>query len=156
MDYQIHLYAPKTGKLTPAMIEWLRDHWGSADQPELFWPVKQIRPKALARLLLQLDSTLIPGLLEGGVVELRSPLEMLNLRLQIHDRGVLILFPYMGGMLVQLVLRVCYTYIRYLYEEGGFWSYDPQLNVISYADDYRSIDETAALMDAILPRLLNG
>lgn len=156
MEYQIHLYAPKTGRLTPAMIAWLGDHWGAVDQPEAFWPARRIQPRMLARLLLQLDPSLIASPLEGGAVELRCAIDMLNLRLHIHERGVLILFPFMGGMLIQLVLRMCYTYIRYLYEEAGFWSYDPQLNVISYADDYQSIDETAAMMDALLPRLLNG
>jgi len=156
MDYQIHLYAPKTGRLTPAMIAWLHQHWGAGDQPEVFWPARRVQPKALARLLLQLDPSLIAAPLENGGVELRHPLEQLNFRLQIHERGLLILFPLMGGMLLQIVLRIGYTYIRYLYDEAGFWSYDPQLNVISYADDYRSIDETAQLMDALLPRLLNG
>jgi hypothetical protein len=61
----------------------------------------------------------------------------------------------MGGVLARIVLGICYTYIRYLYDQAGFWSYDPQLNVISYADDYQSIDETADLMEQLLPRLLS-
>jgi hypothetical protein len=43
-----------------------------------------------------------------------------------------------------------------LYENGGFWSYDPQLNTISYADDFQNIEETAALMDELLPKMLEG
>jgi hypothetical protein len=39
---------------------------------------------------------------------------------------------------------------------AGFWSYDPQLNVLSYGDDFNSIDETAALMEALLPRMIQG
>jgi hypothetical protein len=56
----------------------------------------------------------------------------------------------------RLVLGICYTYIRYLYDTVGFWSFDPQLNVISFADDYQSIEETALLMDRIMPRLLSS
>jgi hypothetical protein len=44
--------------------------------------------------------------------------------------------------------------MRYLYETVGFWSFDPQLNVISYADDYQSLEQTALLMDAVMPKLL--
>jgi len=54
------------------------------------------------------------------------------------------------------VLGICYTYIRYLYDAAGFWSFDPQLNVLSFADDYQSLEETALLMDAIVPKMLPG
>lgn len=154
MNYEIHLYAPKTGRLTPAMIEWLYRHGQSADQPELFWPVRKINPLALARVLYKFDRTLIPVQGEGGTVELQFPMAELGIRLYIHDRGVIITFPFMGSMLAQIVLRICYTYIRYLFDEAGFWSFDPQLNILSYADDFRSIDETVQLMEAWLPKLL--
>ncbi len=39
MIYEIHLYAPKTGQMTPAMLEWLFEHGQSTDQPEAYWPV---------------------------------------------------------------------------------------------------------------------
>ena len=79
----------------------------------------------------------------------------LGIRLLIHKRGLIVSFPYAGGVLARIVLGIAYTYIRFLYDQAGFWSYDPQLNVISYADDYQSIDETADLMEKLLPRLLN-
>ncbi|HVU13791.1 MAG TPA: hypothetical protein VHD90_21085 [Phototrophicaceae bacterium] len=152
----IHLVVPKTGKLTPAMLEWLFKHGGDASQPELFFPVRRIKPKALARVLLKLDPSLIPELGEDDTVILTYPMQELGIRLVIHKRGLIIQFPYMGGMLARIVLGITYTYIRFLYDQAGFWSFDPQLNVISYADDYQSIDETADLMEQLLPRMLNG
>ena len=155
MDYSIHLVAPKAGKLTPAMLEWLFKNAGDSRQPEPFFPVRKINPKALARVLFQLDPTLIPEQDENDTVILRYPMPELGISMVIHKRGMIISFPYMGGMLARIVLGIVYTYIRFLYDQAGFWSYDPQLNVISYADDYQSIDETADLMEQLLPRLLN-
>ncbi len=155
MIYEIHLYAPKTGQLSPTMIEWLFQHGQSEDQPERFWPVKRIQPRVLARMLLQLDPTLIavPG--PGDDIELHYPDEQLGIVLYVHERGVIVFFPYMPyGVFSRIVLGICYTYIRYLYDVLGFWSFDPQLNVLSYADDFQSIEDTAMLMDKIMPRLL--
>ncbi|MFN8527563.1 MAG: hypothetical protein U0670_03015 [Anaerolineae bacterium] len=157
MNYAIHLYVPKLAQLTPAMIEWLYRFGSMPDVPEPYYPVRRIEPRALARILLQFDKTLIaqPGA-EGEDVELLYPMEALQLRLYCHPRGCIITFPFMGGSVARITLGIAYTYIRFLYEGGGFWSYDPQLNVISYADDFQSIDETAALMESLLPKLLNG
>jgi hypothetical protein len=152
--YEIHLYVPKTGRLTPSMMEWLYQHGQDENQPEQFWPVRKINPKGLARALLALDKTLIPVPGEGNAVELRYSLETLGINLYLHERGVIISFPFMGSLLLRIVLGICYVYIRFLYDTAGFWSYDPQINVLSYADDYRSIDETAELMDAFMPKLL--
>jgi hypothetical protein len=152
--YEIHLYVPKTGRLTPAMLEWLYEHGQDAHQPEGYWPVRKLKPKALARLLLKLDPSLIPEQGEGDTIELRYPHESLNISLYIHDRGMIILFPYAGSMLARIILGICYVYIRFMYDTVGFWSYDPQLKIISYADDYQSIEETAQLMDALMPKLL--
>lgn len=157
MIYEIHLYVPKTGRLTTSMLEWLYQHGQSTNQPENFWPVRKIKPKALARLLLRLDRSLIamPG--PGDDVELHYPDERLGIVLYAHDRGVILFFPYMSySVYSRIVLGICYTYIRFLYDAAGFWSYDPQLNVLSYADDYQSIEDTALLMDRIMPKLLEG
>ncbi|PJF21743.1 MAG: hypothetical protein CUN56_09545, partial [Phototrophicales bacterium] len=143
MMYEIHLYAPKTGKLTPRMLEWLFQYGQSEDQPEHHWPVRRISPRALARTLMRLDTQLVavPG--PAGDVELHYPDETLGIVLYIHNRGVIIFFPYMAyGVLSRVVLGIVYTYIRYLYDALGFWSYDPQLDVLSYADDFQSIEET--------------
>jgi hypothetical protein len=156
MDYIIHLVAPKTGQLTPRMLEWLFTYANDPAQPEAYFPVRKINPKALARVLLKLDPSLVPEQGENGSVILNYPMTDLGIRVFIHSRGLMLEFPYMGGMLARIVLGICYTYIRFLYDQAGFWSYDPQLNVISYADDYQSIDETAELMEQLLPRLLNG
>ncbi|MFN8448944.1 MAG: hypothetical protein U0521_10205 [Anaerolineae bacterium] len=156
MDYVIHLVAPKTGQLTPRMLEWLFQNAADPTQPELFFPVRRINPKALARVLLRLDPSLLPEPGENGEVILNYPLQELGIRLTIHARGLIVEFPYMGGTLARIVLGICYTYIRFLYDQAGFWSYDPQLNVISFADDYQSIDETADLMEQLLPKLLNS
>lgn len=156
MEYTIHLVAPKSGTLTPSMLEWLFKHASDPLQPETFFPVRKINPKALARVMLKLDPSLIPELSESGGILLTYPLQELGIRLHIHKRGLVVLFPYMGGTLARIVLGIVYTYIRFLYDQAGFWSYDPQLNVISYADDYQSIDETADLMEQLLPRLLNS
>ncbi len=153
--YEIHLYAPKIGRLTPAMLAWLYQYGGDAMQPEGFYPVRKIQPKALARLLLKLDPTLIPSAGEGATVQLRYPHPALDISLLVHERGVIIRFPYAGSILARIILGICYTYIRFLYDAGGFWSYDPQLRVLSYADDFQSIDETARLMDELMPRLLS-
>ena len=155
MDYIIHLVVPKTGELTPKMVEWLFRHGGNPLVPEEHFPVRKIKPKTLARILLKLDPSLIPEQLEDSI-GLNYPMPELGMRLVIHERGVRLEFPYMGGTLARIVLGIGYTYIRFLYDRGGFWSYDPQLNVISYADDYQSIDETADLMEQLLPKLLNG
>ncbi|MDX2160859.1 MAG: hypothetical protein SF162_05995 [bacterium] len=156
MEYNIHLYVPKTGRLTPLMIEWLYQHGTNPQSLEAHYPVRKLEQRALARVLLQFDPTLVarPGV--GGDVELCYPNETLNLRLYCHSRGCIVVFPYMGGALARITLGIAYTYIRFLYEGAGFWSYDPQLNLISYADDFQSIDDTAALMESLLPRLLNG
>jgi hypothetical protein len=156
MRYEIHLYVPKTGRLTPAMMEWLFQYGQRADAPEAHWPVRRLKPHALARLLLQLDSTLIPIQGQGNDVELQFPMPQLDLTLHVHDRGVILFFPYTVDTLVRVVLGIAYTYIRYLYDVAGFWSYDPQLNVLSYGDDFNSIDETAALMEALLPRMIES
>ena len=77
--------------------------------------------------------------------------------LYIHDRGIILFFPYMAySVYSRVVLGICYTYIRYLYDAAGFWSFDPQLDIISYADDFQSIEDTAVLMDRIMPKLLNS
>lgn len=157
MIYEIHLYVPKTGKLTPAMLDWLFQHGQSDDQPEQFWPVRKLKPKALARALLRLDPSLEPVPGPGDDVELHYPDPNLGIVLYVHDRGMIVFFPYMPfGVFSRIVLGICYTYIRYLYDEAGFWSYDPQLNVLSYADDFQSIEDTALLMDKVMPRLLSS
>src|SRR6188474_618409 len=46
MIYEIHLYVPKTGMLTPQMLEWLFENGQSTTQPEAFWPVRKLKPKA--------------------------------------------------------------------------------------------------------------
>lgn len=153
--YELHLYVPKTDRLTPAMLAWLYEHGQSSDQPERFWPVRQINPKALARQLLRFDDKLIPEPLEGGDVLLRYPHDQLDISLYCHERGLIVLFPYVGGVLARVVLGICYVYITFLYHSNGFWSYDPQLRILSYADDYQSIEETARMMDELMPRLLN-
>lgn len=157
MMWEIHLYVPKTGKLTPKMLDWLFEFGQSEDQPERFWPVRKIDPRALSRNLLKLDPKLVavPG--PDDDVELHYPDEQLGIVMYVHERGVILFFPYMPySMFSQIVLGICYTYIRYLYDAHGFWSFDPQLDVISYADDFQSIEETIYLMDKIMPRLLPG
>jgi hypothetical protein len=152
--YEIHLYVPKTNRLTPSMLAWLYEHGQSADQPEVFWPVRQINPKALARQTLRFDNTLIAEPADNGNVVLRYPHDSLDISLYCHERGLIIMFPYVGGVLARVVLGICYVYITFLYQANGFWSYDPQLRVLSYADDYQSIEETARMMDELMPRLL--
>ena len=157
MNYEIHLYVPKRGRLTPKMLEWLFEHGQSLDQPEKFWPVKKLRPKALARHMLRLDPHLIPKQGAGDDVELYYPDATLGIAMYIHDRGIILFFPYMAySVYSRIVLGICYTYIRYLYDVAGFWSYDPQLEVLSYADDYTSLEDTAILMDMIMPKLLSS
>ncbi len=157
MIYEIHLYVPKTGHLTPAMLDWLFQYGQSDDQPEKFWPVRKLKPKALARALLRLDPSLKPVPGPGVDVELHYPDAELGIVLYLHERGMIVFFPYMPfGVFSRIVLGICYTYIRYLYDEAGFWSFDPQLNVLSYADDFQSIEDTALLMDKIMPRLLSS
>jgi hypothetical protein len=157
MMYEIHLYVPKTGRLTPTMLEWLFEYGQSEDQPEKHWPVRRIKPYALARLMLRLDPSLIAYQGPGTDVELHYPNDQLGIVLYIHDRGVILFFPYMAySVYSRLVLGICYTYIRYLYDNVGFWSYDPQLNVLSYADDFQSLEDTAILMDRMMPRLLSS
>lgn len=155
-EYSLHLVVPKAGTLTPAMLEWAFIHGGDPSQPEAHHPFRKLKPKAVARLLLALDPTLLAEPAEGDTVLLRYPVLELGISLWLHERGVLIRFPLMGGGLIRIVLGILYVYVSYLYDAGGFWSFDPQLNLISYADDYQSIDETAAMMDDLLPRLLNG
>jgi hypothetical protein len=87
MIYEIHLYVPKTGKLTPVMLDWLFENGQRTDQPEHFWPVRKIKPKALARVMLRLDSQLVPVQGPGEDVELHFPDERLGIVLYIHDRG---------------------------------------------------------------------
>ncbi|MCC6614330.1 MAG: hypothetical protein IT320_12690 [Anaerolineae bacterium] len=154
MRYEIHLYVPKTGRLTPRMMEWLFRHGQTENVPEPHWPVRKLNPRALARLLLKLDPSLIASPGRGQDVELRFPMPQVDLSLYIHDRGVIIFFPYTVDTLLRVVLGIVYTYIRYLYDTAGFWSFDPQLNILSYADDFQSIDETAALMESLLPKMI--
>ena len=155
MNYEIHLYVPKTGKLTNSMIEWLFQNGRDADQPESFWPVRKLKPKALARHMLRLDPSLKPFQGPGGDVELHYPDPNIGIVLYLHDRGVILFFPYMAyGIYSRIILGISYTYIRYLYEAVGFWSFDPQLDVISFADDFQSIEDTAMLMDEFMPKLL--
>jgi hypothetical protein len=155
--YEIHLYVPKTGRLTPAMLEWLFEHGQSNSQPERFWPVRRIKPKALARFMLRLDPALIPVQGPSDDVELHYPDDRLGIVLYVHDRGIILFFPYMAySVYSRIVLGICYTYIRYLYDAVGFWSFDPQLNVLSFADDFQSLEDTALLMDAIMPKLLES
>lgn len=157
MIYEIHLYVPKLDRLTPAMLEWLFENGQSSDKPEKYWPVRRLRPKALARHMLRLDPQLIPIQGPGNDIELHFPDERLGVVLYLHDRGVIVFFPFMAySVYSRVVLGICYTYIRFLFDAAGFWSYDPQLDVISYADDFQSIEETAMLMDRIMPRLLEG
>lgn len=156
MIYQIHLYAPKTGRLTPAMIAWLYENGQRTDRPEAHWPIRKIRPRQLARILWTLDPSLIVADGEGETVEMRYPMEQIGLSMFIHERGVIITFPFSDGTLARIILGITYTYIRFLYDQAGFWSFDPQLNILSYADDYQSIDEIAQLMEALLPKLLQG
>jgi hypothetical protein len=154
--YEIHLYAPKRSRLTPAALEWLFENGQRDDQPEAFWPVHRIRPRALARHMMRLDPTLIAHQGPGNDVELHFPDEQLGIVLYTHDRGMIIFFPYsVYGTYSRIVLGIVYTYIRHCYDQFDFWSYDPQLNIISYADDYQSIDETAILMDQIMPKPLS-
>lgn len=155
MNYEIHLYVPKTGTLTPAMMEWLYEHGQDRNQPEAFWPVRKLKTKALARHMLRLDPSLVAMRGAGDDVELHYPDKNIGIVLYIHDRGIILFFPYMAySIYSRVILGICYTYIRYLYDAAGFWSFDPQLNVLSFADDFQSIEETAILMDQMMPRLL--
>lgn len=155
MNYEIHLYVPKKDKLTSSMIEWLFVNGQDNNQPEAFWPVRKLKPKALARHMLRLDSSLMPVQGPGGDVELHYPDPNIGIVLYMHDRGVIIFFPYMSyGIYSRIILGICYTYIRYLYEAVGFWSFDPQLDIISFADDFQSIEDTAMLMDQFMPKML--
>jgi hypothetical protein len=152
-EYHIHLFAPKRERLTPKMIEWLFQFGGDPMQPEAYFPVRRIVPLALARMLVTFDPKLIPEPAENGVI-LRYPAPELGLAMLIHERGVVIAFPYMGSLLAQIVLRITHVYIRILYEQANFWSYDPQLNLISHAGDFATIDEQVQLMESWLPKLL--
>lgn len=156
MIWEVHLYVPKTGKLTASMLDWLFQYGQSDDQPEAYWPVRKLNPRALARALLRLDPQLIPMPGPGEDVELHYPDDRLGIVLYIHDRGVILFFPYLPYLHSRIILGICYTYIRYLYDTFGFWSFDPQLNVLSYADDFQSIEETALLMDRFMPKLLSS
>jgi hypothetical protein len=154
--YEIHLYVPKHNKLTPKMIDWLYENGARSDLPEIYWPIRKIRVKALARALLRLDPTLraFPSAQEGDV-ELHYPDETMGIVLYVHDRGVIVFFPYLAyGVYSRVVLGICYTYIRFLYELAGFWHYDPQLNRLGFADDYLHLERVAVLMDKVMPRLL--
>ncbi|MBZ0300098.1 MAG: hypothetical protein K8J31_10170 [Anaerolineae bacterium] len=156
MIYEIHLYVPKTGELTPAMMEWLYEHGQESGQPEPFWPVRRIRPHALARRLMRLDATLVPLQGPGDDVELHYPNAELGIVLYLHDRGVILFFPYMAySIYSRVVLGICYTYIRYLYEVAGFWSFDPQINRFASGDDFGALERTAVLMDQVMPKLLS-
>jgi hypothetical protein len=155
MIYEIHLYVPKAKRLTPTMLDWLFENGQQTDLPEQHWPVHRLRPRALARHLMRLDPGLIPVQGPDQDIELHYPDEHMGIILYLHQRGVIIFFPYMAyGVYSRVVLGICYTYIRFLYDKAAFWSFDPQLNVISYADDYQSIEETALLMDQMMPKLL--
>jgi hypothetical protein len=157
MIYEIHLYVPKTGTLTEAMLDWLFENGQRADLPEAHWPVRRIKPYALARRMLQLDAGLVPLQGPGHDVELHYPNAEIGVVLYIHDRGVILFFPYMAySIYARVVLGICYTYIRYLYDIAGFWSFDPQLSILSYADDYQVLEETAYLMDQVLPKMLTS
>lgn len=157
MMYEIHLYVPKTGRLTPAMLEWLFENGQRTDQPEIFWPVRRLEPRALARHMLRLDPYLRAIPTVGQDVELHYPDPNMGIVLYLHDRGVIIFFPYLAySVYSRVVLGICYTYMRYLYDAAGFWSFDPQLNVISYADDFQSLEDTALLMDKFIPKQLGG
>ena len=154
MIYEIHLYVPKTGGLTPKMMEWLYQY-GLSEQPEAHWPVRKVKPMLLAKLLLEFDPNLKPVQGPGVDVELHYPDERLGLLLYVHERGVIIFFPYMAyNVLSKIVVGIAYTYISFLYQAAGFWSYDPQLNVLSYADDFQSMDEAVRLMDEAMPKML--
>jgi hypothetical protein len=155
--YEIHLYVPKKRRLTPNMLEWLMANGQDKNQPEAYWPVRRVRPRALARHMLKLDPELqaVPG--PGEDVELHYPDPEMGILLYVHDRGVVIFFPYQAYTIyARVVLGICYTYIRYLYDAAGFWSYDPQLNIISFADDFQSLEDTALLMEEMQPRLLSS
>jgi hypothetical protein len=118
--------------------------------------VHKIRQRVMARLLLRLDPNLIPVQGPGDDVELHYPDERLGVVLYVHERGVIVFFPYMAySVYARVVLGIVYTYVRFLYDTLGFWSYDPQLDLISYADDYQSLEETAVMMDEIMPKLLS-
>ncbi len=157
MIYEIHLYVPKTGELTPAMLEWLFANGQQTGHPEAYWPVRKIRPHALARRLLRLDPTLVPVQGPDEDIELHYPNVELGIVMYIHERGVILFFPYMAyGVYSRVVLGICYTYIRYLYEIAGFWSFDPQLNRLSFGGDYGELERTAVLMDRVMPKMLSS
>jgi hypothetical protein len=155
--YEIHLYVPKTKRLTPNMLEWLMANGQDKNQPEHYWPVRRLKPRALARHMLKLDPDLQPFQGPGDDVELHYPNTEMGIVLYIHDRGVILFFPYLAySIYARVVLGICYTYIRYLYDAAGFWSFDPQLNIISFADDFQSLEDTAYLMDQMLPKMLSS
>ncbi|MDZ4766218.1 MAG: hypothetical protein SGI73_16885 [Chloroflexota bacterium] len=138
------------------MITWLYENGQRDDQPEAYWPIRKIRPRQLARVLLTLDPSLIIREGADDDVELHYPVEQVGMSLYIHTRGVIVTFPFFGGALARVVLGITYTYVRYLSDQAGFWSFDPHLNVLSYGEDFHNIDETAALMESALPKLLEG
>ncbi len=156
--YEIHLYVPKTGKLTDKMMQWLLENGQDPSQPEVFWPIRKVKPRSLARHMLRLDPTLIPIQPPDAYdVELHYPDSQMGIVLYVHDRGVIIFFPFMAySVYSRIVLGICYTYMRFLYDVAGFWSFDPQLNVISYADGFEWLERTAILMDKTLSRRLKG
>ncbi|GAB1422488.1 hypothetical protein MASR2M15_27220 [Anaerolineales bacterium] len=157
MIYEIHLYVPKLESLTPAMMEWLYEHGQDKTVPEGHWPVRKLNPRALARHVLRLDPLLVAVHGPDDDVELHFPDMNMGIILYCHDRGVIIFFPYMAYTVYsRIVLGIIYTYIRWLYDIAGFWSFDPQLELISYADDFESLEKIAILMDRMMPRQLNS
>src|SRR5688500_16439937 len=94
--YEIHLYVPKTRQLTASMLAWLMANGQDKTQPEAYWPVRRVKPRALARHMLKLDPDLkpIPG--PGEDVELHYPDAQMGIVLYVHDRGVILFFPYLA------------------------------------------------------------
>jgi hypothetical protein len=102
-------------------------------------------------------STLVPLQGPGNDVELHYPNAELGIVLYMHDRGVILFFPYMAySIYSRVVLGICYTYMHYLYDVAGFWNFDPQLNILSYGGDYQTLERTAVLMDRVMPRMLTS
>lgn len=156
--YEIHLYVPKRPKLTEKMIEWLYEHGQDPSQPEAFYPVRKVDAYALARHMLRLDPALIAVQSSSqGDVELHYPDPQMGIVLYAHDRGIILFFPLMAyNIYSRVVLGICYTYMRFLYQVGGFWCYDPQLNAVYTADGYEWLERAAVMMNKIVSRRLKS
>ena len=164
MSYDLHLFRPEAGVDPLETIEQLLDENEESDEinPGLPVPEKEERKRALAQALINLNPQLeifkfgfkelseMEGITEDEArvkfrhIELNGAEDGNGIQITLSDDTADITVPYWHtGAAARQTFEEIWSYLKLLEAEGGFVTYDPQLEqILNLSTDFSSVLET--------------